>query len=139
MGAKPIRFESGGTSAVVEGRLEAGATERYLIGAVAGNALSVDVSAPDGEVTLGIQGVDGTVLLSEQAGVTSWYGELPQTHGYFISIVSVGQAATDYMMAVVIQPAPLPDTELPPGEELPEPAIEELVTPVPGCMREPAA
>ena len=55
-------------------------------------------------VFLIIWGADGTVLISDHAGATTWSGAVPSKQDYFISVRAVGGAAATYTLKVTIPP-----------------------------------
>lgn len=103
--AKRINFPAGGTSATVRGTLAARGMDRYVLGANAGQNMTVDLSAPPGAgtVSLVIFGADGTVLISDHAGATHWSGRLPSKQDYFIDVKAAG-AGAGYSLTVSIPP-----------------------------------
>lgn len=111
--AERIRFQPGATSAVVQGSLAAGGVDHYVLGALAGQIMSVTVSSSHGNVILAIWDEDGTVLISDHAGTTHWSGKLPATEDYYIDAISVGGTAANYTLQVTIPPLPRPTPEPP--------------------------
>jgi len=95
-----ISFQPGSTSATVKGSLAANDTHHYVIGAMAGQTLNVDI-APAGAMRMTIYGVDGAVLRSGMAEGDSFSGELPSTQDYFINLSS-SAAVPSYTMTVAI-------------------------------------
>jgi putative hemolysin len=98
-----IRFAAGGTSATVPGNIGPGQVRQYVLGASAGQTMTVSAASPNNDVVLAIWGADGTVLLSDHAGATEWQGPLPATQDYFIGL-SGAAAQTLYRLSVVIPP-----------------------------------
>ena len=97
-----INFEPGMTAATLEGQLEAGGRDLYVLGAVEEQYMTVGVTALSGELVLGVSGADGTVFLPLNAEQMSLQiVALPATMDYFIEVVSTG-AATDYLLVVSI-------------------------------------
>jgi putative hemolysin len=98
-----ISFAAGGTSASVPGNIAAGEVRRYVLAAGEGQTMAVNVSSPNHDVVLAIWGEDGTVLLSDQAGLTEWQGTLPATQDYYIGLSgAAGQAL--FRLSVSIPP-----------------------------------
>lgn len=98
-----IRFAAGGTSATVPGNIGPGQVRQYVLGASAGQTMTVSVASPNNDVVLAIWGADGAVLLSDHAGATEWQGELPATQDYFIGL-SGAAGQTLFRLTVVIPP-----------------------------------
>ncbi len=104
-----IQFAAGGTSAVINGDLEASQTLYYVLKAFASQTLNIKVSSPNGDVYLGVFGVDGTVLLASNALDTTFSGSLPTTQDYYLSLTASG-AASSYSLSVEIPPLPTEQT-----------------------------
>jgi hypothetical protein len=97
-----IQFAEGGTSAVIDGDLQAGQIIYYVLKASATQTMSVKSSSPNGDVYLGVSGADGSVLLSSTNEDTTFSGTLPTTQDYYLSLTSSG--ATSYTLTVDIPP-----------------------------------
>jgi hypothetical protein len=98
-----IQFAAGGTSATINGELEAGQTLYYVLQASATQTMSVKVSSPNGDVYLGVFGADRQALLDSATQNTLWSGTLPATQDYYLSLTaSVGK--TSYSLSVEIPP-----------------------------------
>ncbi|MBU0490363.1 MAG: hypothetical protein KKB13_00800 [Chloroflexi bacterium] len=102
---KRITFAPGSTTAVEYGNAAPNTSARYVLKAMAGQTMNVSVSTSQGEAILVIWGADGTVLISDHAGATTWSGPLPSTQDYYISVQSVGSAAAAFELTVNIPPA----------------------------------
>ena len=102
--AKRIQFAPGAISAQVQGSLAAGRSDRYVLSAMAGQEMAVNLSDSSAGLNaiLIIWGADGTVLISDHADATTWVGELPSTQDYYIAVKSVVQAPVDYVLEVII-------------------------------------
>ncbi len=99
-----IQFASGATSAMVRGHVDAFGANVYLLRALAGQTMTVDLLSPATDVLPEIWGQDGTVLKRHVDGETTWTGTLPATQDYYIKVVSFG-SAVDYRLTVSIPPA----------------------------------
>ena len=98
----PIRFQTGATSAYVEGGLSKNAAIDYSVSASQGQWLLVDVSSPDNNVGLGISGMqNGVVLLPPGQGATHFQGLLPATQAYRLTLTAPAQQTT-YALNVII-------------------------------------
>jgi hypothetical protein len=75
-------------------------TDRYVLRALAGQILIVDIAAPH-PVLLHVWGADGTVLKSDMEGTAHWQGTLSSTQDYFVELVSTG-LEIEYQMTVTI-------------------------------------
>jgi hypothetical protein len=98
-----IQFAAGGTSAVIDGELEAGKTVYYVLKASATQTMSVKISSPNGDVYLGVFGADNKVLLGSATHDTLWSGTLPTTQDYYLSLTA-GNGKTSYTLTVDIPP-----------------------------------
>jgi hypothetical protein len=100
-----IQFATGGTSAVINGDLQAGQILYYVLKASANQTMNVKISSANGDVYLGVFGADGTILLSSEAQDTTYSGLLPFTQDYYLGLTASG-AAANYSLSVVIPPLP---------------------------------
>ena len=98
-----IQFAIGGTSAVIDGNMQAGQILYYVLKASATQTINVKISSANGDVYLGVLGSDGTILLSNEAQETTYSGRLPSTQDYYLSLTASG-AATSYSLSVEIPP-----------------------------------
>jgi hypothetical protein len=104
-----IQFATGGTSAVINGNLDAGQTIYYVLKASATQTMSVKVTSPNTDVTLGIFGADNQVLLGSDVKDTIWSGTLPTSEDYYLNLTA-GGSATSYTLTVDIPPLPTSPT-----------------------------
>ena len=121
-----IQFASGDTSTQVFGTLPAGGINHYVLGASAGQEMTVSLDAFDGNsTTLAIYGTDRTILNQYDSTSPLWIGTLPSTQQYYIDILSPENVDIDYALVVsVTTPAQtnnntgdtdVPDTDVPGG------------------------
>lgn len=102
--AKRISFAPGGISATVQGVTPAVSVDRWVVAAMGGQTLSVNlVVPPGGRAALVIYGADGTVLISDHASALQWSGPLPKSQDYFID-VKPETGAVSYSLTVTIPP-----------------------------------
>jgi heat shock protein HslJ len=99
-----ITFPSGASSATLTGNLAASESDQYVLRALAGQTLSLDLSFTEGEAILVVWGEDGNVLLSDHAEVSSFERALPTTQDYFIQVKGRPEGNTSYAMTVSIPP-----------------------------------
>jgi hypothetical protein len=106
-----IQFAPGATSAQMSGSLFADQIQRYVLGAAAGQEMTVNLYTSSGDnpfpgaAVLVIWGADGTVLISDHAGATDWTGVLPLTQDYYVDVRSAVPSFVDYVLDVSIPPA----------------------------------
>jgi len=100
-----IQFAAGGTSALIDGELEAGQTLSYVLGASATQTMSVKVTSPNSDVYLGVFGADGQVFLTNTTQDSLWSNILPTTQDYYISLTAAN-GKTSYTLSVDIPPLP---------------------------------
>jgi hypothetical protein len=106
-----ISFAPGATRTSIQGATATPGQDRFVLRALAGQTMSVNISSAQGSAILIIYGADGNVLISDHAGATSWSGRLPTTQDYFIDTRSVGNAVVPFTLTVTIPPlaeAPTP-------------------------------
>lgn len=99
-----IIFDEGATSATVTGQLEQDGSKEYIVHALAGQTLKVNMNLTQGKAILAIWGEDGQVLISDHAGATSFQGVLPNTQDYHISLRGSREGRTSYSMTIEIPP-----------------------------------
>jgi hypothetical protein len=99
-----ITFQSYATSAMVNGNLNANQPKSYVLRALAGQVMMVNVASPYNNVFLRIYGLNtGQILLDYTGGTgqTSWQGTLPVTQDYVIQLFPTG-GATNFTLNVTI-------------------------------------
>jgi hypothetical protein len=99
----PIRFNfaPGWTAGSVSGTILPGQTQVILFAAGAGQLTFVTADSPNKDVTIGITGADGQVLVSPSQKWTSWKGYLPSTQDYSVQ-VNGGATTETYQITFVI-------------------------------------
>lgn len=102
--AERIVFSPGATSASRTGTLAAAGSKVYVLRALAGQTLSIDLSFTEGRAILTVWGEDGDVLLSDHAEASSFERSLPKTQDYFIRVLGKPDGNTSYTMTVSIPP-----------------------------------
>lgn len=102
--AERIIFAPGATSASREGTLAASGYKPYVLRALAGQTLKIDLSFTEGRAILTVWGEDGDVLLSDHAEASSFERVLPKTQDYFIGVKGRPDGNTAYTMTVNIPP-----------------------------------
>ncbi|MBX3051848.1 MAG: hypothetical protein KF753_10265 [Caldilineaceae bacterium] len=86
-----IAFQPGATSATVNGSASGGPVGTYVLRALAGQTMTAALTSPDKSVILVIYGFqDGSPLLTDHAGATTFTGKLPATQDYIIKAVKTG-------------------------------------------------
>lgn len=102
---KRIRFPRGKTSTVVKGNVIRGERDKYILGARAGQQMTVHISALENNAVIVIyrpgskQTLDGA---GEEDDATEWSGELP-TGGDYIIIVGGTRGNAGYRLAVTVE------------------------------------
>jgi len=97
-----ISFETGATSANVDGVIAASAQVRYRLRALAQQIMMVTLSSPNDDLYLAVRGEsDGRTLLPAEARSRHFRGQLPATQDYRITIYGA-EAETHYDLLVVI-------------------------------------
>jgi hypothetical protein len=97
-----ISFASGGTSATKEGNLPAGGIADYVIRALSGQTMLVNVYSPGDNVYLGVIGLsDGIPLLRTIAEESNFRTTLPATQDYRLT-VAAPFAPSNYTLQVII-------------------------------------
>ncbi len=96
-----IQFTPGATSATVTGHVEMNGQVSYVLRALTGQTMEVDLTSLRDNVLLEIKGADGTTLKGHAGGEQFWRGELPSTQDYIINAISTGQEA-DFKLRVTV-------------------------------------
>ena len=103
-----IEFEPGAIQATVRGEVAAGGSDRYVLAAMEGQVMIVnlldrsDAIVPFDTAVLVIWGDEGTVLASSHVEALSWEGTLPFTQDYFINVSSRTDQPYPYTLEVII-------------------------------------
>jgi hypothetical protein len=100
--AERITFAAGSTSATITGNLRASGSDKYVLGALAGQTMSVDLSFSAGRAILVVWGADGTVILTDHVEAPSFQRVVPTTQDYFIRVKGSSEGSTTYSMTVSI-------------------------------------
>jgi hypothetical protein len=99
-----IAFASGATSTTVTGRLAENGIVAYLLGALEGQTMTVEVASSGGRVALTIASPGGTPLLRAALGQTQWSGALPESGDYTIAVEWLEGAPATYTLDITIPP-----------------------------------
>jgi len=98
-----IKFQPGAISATLQGKVIERSVNHYLLNAMSGQNMTVNIFSPYSDVFITIYGVqDGIPLVRSVAEATTWSGILPNTQDYMIEAVSVGGTA-NYTLQVTVQ------------------------------------
>lgn len=105
-----INFAAGETTTAIDGELAAGATDWYVLRAVAEQTLSASLASPAEDVVLSVADAQGRLYLSREARQNGWYvAALPATQDYVLGVTATG-GASDYTLYVSASPlADLPE------------------------------
>ena len=105
-GIQRIQFPAGATSVTVPGQLPASGSDQYVLYALAGQTMKIDLAFSVGQAILVVWGADGNVLLSDHAEASSFQGVLPTTQDYNIMVKGRPEGNTTYRMTITIPPLP---------------------------------
>jgi hypothetical protein len=98
-----IQFAPDAVSAAVEGTLADNGSRVYILQALAGQTLVIDVSPAGSGITISVRGADGVILGWVTAG-TRFTAELPSTQDYHIDLTAPANAGwMDYEMVVEVR------------------------------------
>lgn len=102
-----IQFAPGAISAQVEGSLDVGGADRYVLSAAAGQQMTLNLSVTlAGQPIVTIWGADGSQLSSSYIDAAGWTAAFPSAQDYYIDVMSVASGQVAYSMEVIIPPAP---------------------------------
>jgi hypothetical protein len=99
-----VQFPPGGISTTVTGSLAPSGRASYVLGIQAGQTLTAEVTASQGEAALIVYGGDGTVLQSPMGGLPSFSGVVPTTQDYILEVMGGPDSPTVYQLVVTIPP-----------------------------------
>jgi hypothetical protein len=102
---KRIEFTPGSDTVTVSGQLAASASDQYVLHALAGQTMSLNLTFTEGQAILVVWGADGNVLLSDHAETSTFQQVLPTTQDYFIQVHGRPEGNTTYSLTVRIPPA----------------------------------
>jgi hypothetical protein len=97
-----ITFAPGATSGTESGQLAPQQRRTYVLRALEGQRMRVELAAAPGPAQLVIYGVDGTVLKSGMGEEPTFEGTLPSTQDYVVA-VRAGEVATAYTLEVEVE------------------------------------
>jgi len=95
-----LQFKRGSSSTTVQGRVSIALPDTFLLGARAGQVMTVQLTAPRKAVNFMVMNSKTTALLA--SNTRSWTGTLPETGDYHI-IVDGDEKASTYTMTVTIK------------------------------------
>lgn len=102
---KKVRFPKGSTSTVVEGSVVRGDRDRYVVGARAGQRMTVGISSAEENAVFQIYRPGAARTLAgagEGEDAKSWEGELPTTGDYVI-VVGGTRGNAEYKLSIAIE------------------------------------
>ena len=97
--SRRVQFRRGASSATVQGRVSLELSDTWLIGARAGQVMTVQLTSP-GKVRFMLMTSRTTTSLADNT--RSWTGTLPETGDYLI-LVDTGAKAATYSMTISIK------------------------------------
>ncbi len=100
-GAVRLNFAPGATFGTIQGTLQPGQSQTYVLGVGKGQPALFMVNSLNNDVTFGIAGKDGTILLADSQKYATWQGYLPSTQDYFVK-VNAGATTENYTLSVTI-------------------------------------
>lgn len=99
-----IEFQAGAISTEITGDLKASGSDLYVLYALEGQTMTVELSFAEGRAILAVWGEDGVVLQSDHAESSRFARELPDSQDYFILLKGQPGSSTEYTMKVTIPP-----------------------------------
>lgn len=95
-----VQFSRGSSSARVQGKVSIALPDQYLVGARAGQVMSVQLTSPQKSVRFLVMSPKSTSLIADNA--RTWTGTLPETGDYHI-IVDGDERGGTYTMTITIK------------------------------------
>ena len=106
-----IQFAPGASSATVSGRLQNATPTNYVVRALAGQTMRIELLSDNGVADFSLRGAsDGRVLKPLESRDSLWTGTLPSTQDYVIQIASLANENPTYQLSVAITAAPTQPT-----------------------------
>ncbi len=96
-----MSFTAGATFGIAQGTLQPGQSQTYVLAAIQGQPMIAMLDSVNHDMTFGITGKDGVVLLNASQMQSTWQGLLPSTQDYYIRITA-GASAGNYTLSVTI-------------------------------------
>lgn len=86
--ARRVRFARGRTTAILKGAVVRGTTDRYKLGARAGQTMTVHITSREKNAVFQIYTPTGETLegAGEMSDAMDWSGELPESGDYVIAV-----------------------------------------------------
>jgi hypothetical protein len=99
-----IAFQSGASSASVQGSTPGGLIVSYVIRGTANQQMDINLNSPDGNAVLGVYGYqDGQPYLRSAAETATFNLKLPTTQDYIIQVVPRAGQVANYTMNVSVK------------------------------------
>ncbi len=98
-----IQFAAGSVSATVAGSSSAIAPARYLLGARAGQQMSVTLNVDNANAYITVRHPNGTNLAGADGSVHTWTGTLPASGDYIVEVLNPGTGLANFNLTVTIQ------------------------------------
>jgi len=101
---KRVRFAKGTHTATLKGAVIRATKDKYLLGARAGQTMTVSITALEQNAVFYIAGPDGSTLAGaeDESDITNWTGELPDSGDYSI-YVSPTRGNASYTLKLTIK------------------------------------
>ena len=100
-GAVRVAFASGATAGIVQGELQPGQAQNFLVGAVQGQPLIVSVDSFNHDVTFSVVGrQNGKTLLNASQKLSSWQTIITVTQDYVIKVIA-GASKENFTLNVI--------------------------------------
>lgn len=127
----PLNVLSGENFTTIQGEMNAGDTNHYVIKAEAGQMLSVTVWSPNGDVYLTIVDGDGKEIVDASTKANRWSGEVSINQDMILSVTATG-GTTSFSMDVVVnsinETQTLEPTQIAQATSTPKPTSLPVVT-----------
>ncbi len=98
-----IRFAPGAVSATVSGYSSAIEPKRYVLGAAAGQTMTLDLWAQSVFTSITLIDPSGRHLIGGEYRTQQWTGQLPLSGDYIVEVLNGGQGIIDFSLSVTIR------------------------------------
>ncbi len=100
--AQLVNFDSGATSATLNGTTVSGYVFSYSLSCKSGQTMKVTLNVSPTSAYLDVFGIATGVLLSPNAKATTWTGVLPETQDYIIEVIPKNGQVVNYSITISV-------------------------------------
>jgi murein DD-endopeptidase MepM/ murein hydrolase activator NlpD len=105
-----IKFATGAVSATVTGTVTSPQRPQYVLRALKGQLMTVEITSKDNRANFAVQGVsDGQPLKRLENESRKWSDKLPATQDYLLTVAALPDSTASYTLTItIVTPTPTP-------------------------------